>query len=93
MIQTACYLAFFQQIGPMEIVVIGAILLLLFGGRLPEMAKSLGRGVREFKKGIRDIGDDIETAGEDKRATGKGGDGSDTGSGKIGGTGGQSLSG
>ena len=93
MIQAACYLAFLHQIGPMEIVVIGAILLLLFGGRLPEMAKSLGRGVREFKKGIRDIGDDIETGGEDKRATGNGGGASDTGSDKTGGTGGESLSG
>jgi len=44
----------------MEIVVILGIALLLFGKRLPEVGRSLGRGIIEFKKGIKGIEDDIE---------------------------------
>ena len=39
-------------IGPMDIVIIGVIILLLFGNRLPSVMRSLGRGVVEFKKGV-----------------------------------------
>lgn len=39
------------MIGTGEIIVILCVILLLFGGkRLPELAKSLGKGIREFKK-------------------------------------------
>ena len=44
-------LAFFNP-GPMDIVIIGVIILLLFGNRLPSVMRSLGRGVVEFKKGV-----------------------------------------
>ena len=37
-----------------EILIVGAIILLLFGNRLPGVMRSLGRSVVEFKKGIRD---------------------------------------
>jgi len=38
-------------LGPMEIVLILAVVLLLFGGRkIPELMKGLGQGMREFKK-------------------------------------------
>ena len=38
-------------LGPMEIVLIVAVILLLFGGRkIPELMKGLGQGMREFKK-------------------------------------------
>jgi len=38
-------------LGPMEIVLIVAVVLLLFGGRkIPELMKGLGQGMREFKK-------------------------------------------
>jgi sec-independent protein translocase protein TatA len=42
-------------IGFPEMIVIGVIALLLFGKRLPEVARSLGKGITEFKKGLRDV--------------------------------------
>ncbi len=48
--------------GPMEMVIILAIAVLLFGKRLPEVGRSLGKGIVEFKKGIRGIEDEIDTA-------------------------------
>ncbi len=42
-------------LGLPELLLIGGIVLLLFGSKkLPELAKSLGKAQREFKKGIRD---------------------------------------
>jgi len=43
-----------------EWIIIGAIGLLLFGKRLPEVGKSLGKGIVEFKKGLKGIEDDID---------------------------------
>jgi len=48
--------------GPVEWIVIGGVALLLFGKRLPEVARSLGRGIVEFKKGLKGIEEDVETA-------------------------------
>jgi sec-independent protein translocase protein TatA len=45
-------IGFFGSLGPMELVVIGLVGLLIFGKRLPDLAKSLGRSVVEFKKGL-----------------------------------------
>ncbi|MSO43744.1 MAG: twin-arginine translocase TatA/TatE family subunit [Thermoleophilia bacterium] len=40
-------------IGPLELIIILAIILLAFGAkRLPEIGRSLGGGMREFKKGV-----------------------------------------
>jgi sec-independent protein translocase protein TatA len=40
-------------LGPIELIIILAIILLAFGAkRLPEIGKSLGTGMREFKKGV-----------------------------------------
>lgn len=40
-------------IGPLELIIVLVIILLIFGGRkLPEMGRSLGTGMREFKKGV-----------------------------------------
>ncbi len=49
----------------MHWLVIGAVALLLFGNRLPEVARSLGRSVKEFKKGLSDVKQDLEDAGRD----------------------------
>ena len=48
--------------GPMELFIILAIGLLLFGKRLPEIARNLGKGVVEFKKGLKNIEEDIDHA-------------------------------
>lgn len=41
--------------GHFEILIILFVVLLLFGGKkLPELAKGLGRGIREFKEGLKD---------------------------------------
>jgi sec-independent protein translocase protein TatA len=42
--------------GPLEIVILGMVVLLVFGNRLPSVMRSLGLGVTEFKKGIRGEG-------------------------------------
>ncbi len=54
-------LAFWSP-GPMELLIIGIIALLIFGGRLPSVMKNLGKGIVEFKKGVRGIEDEVEGA-------------------------------
>ncbi len=49
-------------LGPAEIGIIGVIALLLFGRRLPEVARGMGRGIVEFKRGLSGIDDDINAA-------------------------------
>lgn len=46
--------------GGWEWIIIGAIGLLLFGRRLPEVGRSLGRSIVEFRKGIKGIEDEIK---------------------------------
>jgi sec-independent protein translocase protein TatA len=46
--------------GFQEIIVIGVIAVLLFGKRLPEVAKSLGKSYNEFRKGLADIQSSID---------------------------------
>ncbi len=48
--------------GYMELIVLGVIGLLLFGKRLPEVARSLGKGIVEFKKGMSGIEDEVRSA-------------------------------
>ena len=52
----------FVMPGPFELVIVMAIMLLLFGNRLPSVMRSLGRGVVEFKKGIHGVEDDLDEA-------------------------------
>ena len=42
--------------GPVEMMVLAVIAVLLFGKRLPEVGRSVGKGISEFKKGITDAG-------------------------------------
>lgn len=56
-------LAFLQSLGPMEIFVVVFIILLLFGAKkLPELAKGMGKAMKEFKKATKDVEDDIKSA-------------------------------
>ena len=52
----------FMGVGPMEMMIVGGIALLLFGKRLPEVARSVGKGIVEFKKGISGIEDSVDEA-------------------------------
>ena len=61
-------LAFFSP-GPLELCIIGGIAILLFGSRLPKVARGLGQSIVEFKRGIKgiqepldDMKDEINTA-------------------------------
>ncbi len=47
-------------IGTTELIVILVIGLLLFGKRLPEVGRSLGKGIVEFKKGLKGVEEEIE---------------------------------
>ena len=52
--------------GGWEIVLILAVVLILFGAKkLPELAKGLGQGIKEFKKATREVTDEIQNAVDD----------------------------
>ena len=54
-------------LGMQEILVIALIVLLFFGGKkIPELMKGLGKGVRSFKEGIKEIDADT-TSADDKK--------------------------
>lgn len=67
----------FMNIGFPELIIILVIVLLLFGAkRLPDLAKSLGKSIGEFKKGKEEA--ERETVGQVKSSKPKDGDGSAT---------------
>lgn len=41
--------------GPWQIIIVLLVVLLLFGSRLPALARSLGQSLTEFKKGVKEI--------------------------------------
>ena len=48
-------------LGMPEIILIALVALLFFGGKkIPELMRGLGKGVSEFKKGVKDIEEDIK---------------------------------
>ena len=53
-------LAFFGNLGAPELLVVLIVGLLVFGRRLPEIARSMGKSIVEFKRGMKDVRDDIE---------------------------------
>ena len=55
--------------GGWEIILILAVVLILFGAKkLPELAKGLGTGIKEFKKATREVTDEVQKAGEETPA-------------------------
>ncbi|MCP2043239.1 twin-arginine translocase TatA/TatE family subunit [Pontibacter sp. HSC-36F09] len=64
--------AFIGGLGGTEVVLILFAILLLFGAkRIPELAKGLGRGIREFKDATKEIKSDIESSVKDDPNTTK----------------------
>jgi sec-independent protein translocase protein TatA len=59
----------FGSIGWGEVIIIMIVILLLFGARrIPEVMRSLGQGVREFKKSMNEVASEIEKQPEEKKA-------------------------
>jgi len=55
-------------IGTTELLLIAALALLLFGGKkLPELMRGLGKGVSEFKKGVKEVSNITEETTETKQ--------------------------
>jgi sec-independent protein translocase protein TatA len=55
-------LALFGTFGTPEVIFVLALVLLLFGAkRLPELARSLGQGIKEFRKSVKEVSEDIES--------------------------------
>ncbi len=56
----------FENIGMGELLIIMVVVLILFGGKkIPEVAKNLGKGISEFKKGINDLKKEITITDDD----------------------------
>jgi len=54
-------LLFIGNLGTGEIIIIALIVLLLFGGKkIPELMKGLGKGVKNFKDGVKGLEEDIK---------------------------------
>ena len=57
-------------IGIMEITLIFLLIILIYGGKkLPELARGLGLGLKEFKKATKEIKDEVENLADDNKET------------------------
>lgn len=62
------YPLLFGTIGWPEILVLVLVALLLFGAkRIPELMKSMGKGVRSFKEGLKEIDDQVNQSDDEKK--------------------------
>ena len=66
--QLQSILAFWTP-GPVELIVILVIAVLLFGRRLPEIARGLGKSLTEFKKGVKEAQNEVEDTVDDVAKT------------------------
>ena len=59
-------LLLFQNIGLWEVLIIAFVVLLIFGGKkIPELMKGLGKGVKSFKEGMKDVEKEIDEINKD----------------------------
>jgi sec-independent protein translocase protein TatA len=59
---TALVIMFLQGLGATELILILLVVLLLFGAKkIPELARGMGRGIREFKDASREVKREIES--------------------------------
>lgn len=49
-------------IGPTELLIVGIIAVILFGNRLPSVARSLGKSLNEFKRGMHDFESEMRSS-------------------------------
>ncbi|NNM86379.1 MAG: twin-arginine translocase TatA/TatE family subunit [Phycisphaerales bacterium] len=52
--------------GP-DLLIVGIIALVIFGPRLPSIARSMGRTIVEFKKGLKETADEVSNSTEDEK--------------------------
>jgi sec-independent protein translocase protein TatA len=57
-------------LNPMELLIVGGVAILLFGSRLPSVAKSLGQSMNAFKKGMHELQEDVSTSGSSSKSSG-----------------------
>ena len=56
------------NLGVPELIIIALVILVLFGAKkIPDLAKGIGQGIKEFKKGIKDGNDDEKKPDNDKK--------------------------
>ncbi len=55
-------LAFLGPIGWQELLILAVIGVLIFGKRLPEVGRSIGKGIVEFKKGLAGVDEEVDAA-------------------------------
>ncbi len=62
----------FGNLGAGEIILILLVILILFGAKkIPELAKGLGKGMSEFKKGLKDVEEEIKSGDKEKKSENK----------------------
>ena len=58
----------FGNLGAGEIILILLVILILFGAKkIPELARGIGKGMSEFKKGLKDVEDEIKTSDSESK--------------------------
>ena len=58
-----------MSLGPWEIVLVVLVIIILFGGKkIPELARGLGKALKEFRKTTEDLKDEVNSAAEDVKS-------------------------
>ena len=68
----ASALGIFGPIGTQELIILGVVGLVIFGRRLPEVGRSLGRGIVEFKQGLSGVEEKVNDAGKTSASASEG---------------------